>query len=152
MTSYLILQIGIYPSLTNGKYRRSQSARSSLSNGDGFLQSTEFHLATPYAQVNVALHIDTTKNLLIVHLTNGEHLPLHPAFDEHAEFFIHVQLLNNKTFQNFRDGWKKRRPVLQWSLWKNLQEKTTKSILLSSLIDLSSPLFLENYLECLIRH
>lgn len=124
---YFILQIGIYPSLTNGRPHRSQSARSSLSNGDGFPGLTEFYLSPPYAQVNVAFQIDTNKNMLIVHLTNGEHIPLHPAFDEHAEFFIHVQLLNNKIFQNFRDGWKKRRPTLEWSVWKKLQEKTTKS-------------------------
>lgn len=133
--------MGIYPSITNGRPFRSQSARSSLSNGDSYPISTEPYPLTPYAQINVALHIDTMKNLLIVHLKNGEHVPLHPAFDEHAEFFLHVQLLNYKVFQKYRDGWKKRRPILQWSVWKKLQEKTTKSDILSFMIDRSSSCF-----------
>lgn len=106
--------------------------------------------------MNVALHIDTIKNILIVHLTNGEHIPLHPAFDEHAEFFLHVQLLNYKVFQKYRDGWKKRRPTLQWSVWKKLQEKTTKSdaqsIDRSSSSSRLSSFVLENYHECPIIH
>jgi hypothetical protein len=58
---------------------------------------------------------------------------LHPAFDEQAEFYIHLQLLNNKIFKKFHDGWRKRRSSLQLSTWKKLQEKSTKFDMKSSI-------------------
>jgi len=109
----------------NGKSLYSQSIHSSLSNGG--TKTTNTYLSLPFAQVHVELNIDTTKNILIIHLTNGEHISRHPAFDEQANFFIHIQLLNNKIFKKFYDARKKSRSNLQLSTWKKQQEKTTKS-------------------------
>jgi hypothetical protein len=121
----------------NGKILRSQSARSSFSNGGSLSTTTNTYPLPPFAQINVELNIDTTKNIFVVHLTNGEHISIHPAFDEQADFFIHIQLLNNKILKKFHDGWKKRRASLQLSTWKKLQEKTTKSDIDSSLIEIT---------------
>jgi hypothetical protein len=125
--------------VSNEKILRSQSARSSLTNGNTNLTSTNAHALALYAQVHVELNIDTTKNILIVHLTNGEHISLHPAFDEQAEFLIHLQLSNNKILKKFYDGWRKRRSSLQWSTWKKLQEKSTKSDIRLPSIDIALP-------------
>jgi hypothetical protein len=105
----------------NGKFFHS-----SLSNGSRSLTKPINYPLPPFAQVNIELNIDITKNLLIVHLTNGEHISVHPAFDEQADFFIHIQLLNNKILKKLHDAWKKRRSSLQLSTLKNLHEKTTK--------------------------
>jgi hypothetical protein len=61
-----------------------------------------------------------------IHLINGEHFSNHPAFDDQAEYFIRIQLLNNKILKKFQDGWKKRRSSLPLNTWKKQQEKTTK--------------------------
>jgi hypothetical protein len=95
----------------NGKFFHS-----SLSNGSKSLTKPINYPLPPFAQVNVELNIDITKNLLIVHL----------AFDEQADFFIHIQLLNNKILKKLHNAWKKRRSSLQLSTLKNLHEKTTK--------------------------
>lgn len=121
-----------YPTLNKEKL-----VHSSLSNGNALPSSTNGYPLVPYVQVHVELNIDTTKNLLKVHLTNVEHIPLHPAFDEQAEFYIHLQLLNNKILKKFHDGWRKRRSSLQWSTWKKLQEKSTKSDMKFLSIDMS---------------
>jgi hypothetical protein len=126
----------------NGKNRHSQSTRSTLSNGGSLSTTTNTYPLPPFAQVNVEVNIDTIKNILIVHLTNGEHISVHPVFDEQGDFFIHVQLLNNKILKKFHESWKKRRASLQLSTWKKLQEKTTKSDLDFRLIDITLVFFL----------
>ena len=104
----------------------------------------------PYAQVNVELKIDPTKNLINIHLTNGEHFSSHPAFDEQAEYFIHIQILNNKILKKFHDAWKKRRSSLQLNTWKKQQEKTTKFDIIIHLTFIV--FFLENYHEHQMIH
>ncbi len=89
--------------------------------------TTNTYPLPPFAEVKIEVNIDTTKNILRIHLTNGEHISVHPAFDEQADFFIHVQLINNKIFKKFHDTWKKRQSSLQLSTLKRVQEKTTKS-------------------------
>ncbi|CAF0798159.1 unnamed protein product [Rotaria sordida] len=121
-----------YLSVLNEKIARSQPAHSSLSNGDTVVTIIPTYPSPPYAQINVEFNIDTTKNILIIHLTNGEHFSLHPAFDEQAEFFIHIQLLNNKILKKFHDARKKRRSSLQLSTWRKQQEKTTEKLLRTS--------------------
>ncbi|CAF2510708.1 unnamed protein product [Rotaria sp. Silwood2] len=117
-----------HASSLSGKITRTQSTRSSFSNGDTLVTTITTYPSPPYAQVNVELNIDTTKNILAIHLTNGQHFSLHPAFDEQAEFFIHVQLLNNKILKKFHDSRTKCRSSLQLSTWKKQQEKTTKKL------------------------
>ncbi|CAF3354410.1 unnamed protein product [Rotaria sp. Silwood1] len=117
-----------YASSLNEKITCPESARSSFSNNDTLVATITTYPSPPYAQVNIELNIDTTKNILIIHLTDGEHFSVHPAFDEQAEFFIHIQLLNNKILKKFHDARKKRRSSLQLSTWKKQQEKTTKKL------------------------
>lgn len=112
----------------NGKVLRSQSARSSLSNGGTLSTISNTYPLAPYAEIHVELEFDTTKNLLNIHLLNGEHFLNHPAFDDQAEYFIRVQLLNNKLLKKFNEGWKKRRSSLPLNQWKKQQEKTTKFV------------------------
>lgn len=83
----------------------------------------------PYAQISVELDVDTTNQLVNIHLTNAEHFSLHPAFDEQAVYFIRVQLLNNKLLKKYQDAWKKRRSSLSFEDWKKQDEKTTKFVL-----------------------
>ncbi len=80
----------------------------------------------PYAQLNIELEIDVIKNLVNIHLMNGEHFVNHPAFDDQSEYYIRMQLLNNKLLKKFHDGYKKRRSSLPLNIWKKQQEKTTK--------------------------
>jgi len=80
--------------------------------------------------LNVELEFDLTKNLLNIHLINGEHFLNHPAFDEQAEYVIRIQLLNNKIMKTFHDGWKKRQSNLPLNTWKKQPEKATKFVLL----------------------
>jgi hypothetical protein len=110
----------------NGKILRSQSARSFLSTGGALSRPTKTYPLPPFAQVHVKLNIDTTNNLLRVHLANIDHISLHPAFNEQADYFLRVQLLNNKIFKNFHEVLKKRRSSLQLSTWKKQQEQLTK--------------------------
>ncbi|CAF1118199.1 unnamed protein product [Adineta steineri] len=114
----------------NRKRFLSQSTRSSLSNDDATSTRTMVnnHLSPPFTQVHTKLHFDTIKNLLMIHLTNVEQIALHPAFDEHAEFFIHVQLINNKILKKFQDIHKKHWSSVQFITWKKQQEKTTKKL------------------------
>ncbi|CAF2046137.1 unnamed protein product [Rotaria magnacalcarata] len=114
------------------KAHRSQSARSSLSNGGTLHAINNNYLSGPYAQINVELEINILDNFLDVHLTNGEHFLRHPAFDEPNEHFIHVKLLNNKMFKKFYDEQKKRRSSLPLNTWKKQQEKATKALLRTS--------------------
>ena len=107
---------------------RSQSARSSLSNSGTLATISNTYPLAPYAQINVELEIDIIKNLLNIHLTNGEHFSLHPAFPEQAEYFIRIQLLNNRLLKKIYDGGKKRRSSLPLNTWKKQQEKTTKFV------------------------
>jgi hypothetical protein len=108
---------------------RSQSARSSLSNGGALSTISNTYPLAPYAQINVELEIDPIKNLLHIHLTNGEHFSSHPAFDEQGEYFIRIQMINNKLLKKFSDGAKKRRSSLPLNTWKKQQEITTKFVL-----------------------
>jgi hypothetical protein len=113
----------------DGKILRSQSARSSLSNGGALSTISNTYPLAPYAQINVELKIDITKNLFNIHLTNGEHFSLHPAFGEQADYFIRIQILNNKMLKKFQDVWKKRRSSLPISTWKKQEEKMTKFVI-----------------------
>ena len=88
-----VLSNGDYQPSFNGKIFHSQSARSSLSNGGTLSTLVNTYPLPPFVQVNVELNLDTTKNVLIVHLTNCEHVPLHPAFDEQAEFFYSYTII-----------------------------------------------------------
>ncbi len=85
--------------------------------------------------MNVELEIDLIKNLIKIHLINGEHFLNHPAFDDQAEYFIRIQLVNTKLLKKFHDGWKKRRSSLSLSTWKKQQEKITKFVIIFFLID-----------------
>ncbi|CAF0775989.1 unnamed protein product [Adineta steineri] len=107
---------------------RSQSDCSSFSNVGVVSTISHTYPLVPYAQINVELEIDILKNLLNTHLINGEHFRIHPAFDEQAEYFIRIQLLDNKVLKKFREGWKKHRSNLSLNLWKKQQEKTTKNL------------------------
>ena len=80
----------------------------------------------PYAQVNVEIEIDTTDNVINLHLTNGEHVSVHPAFDEQGDYFIRLQLLNMKVWKKCQDAWKRRRSSLPLNIWKKQPEKMTK--------------------------
>ncbi|CAF1626878.1 unnamed protein product [Rotaria magnacalcarata] len=117
-----------HPSSMNGNVSCSPSLNSSCSTDSSLLTIADTFPSPSYAQVNVELNFDIKKNLLVINLTNGKHFSLHPAFDEQAEFFIHVQLLNNKILKKFQDATRNRRSSLQLSTWKNQQEKTTKKL------------------------
>ena len=86
--------------------------------------------------MNVELEFDVIKNLLNIHLNNGEHFSNHPAFDEQAEYLIRIQVVNNKLLKKFQDGWKKRRTNLPLNLWKKQQEKRTKFVFLIELLSI----------------
>ncbi len=112
-----------------GTIFRSQSARSSLSNGGSLSTISNTYPLAPYAQLNVELEFDLAKNLLNIHLINGEHFYNHPAFDDQAEFIIRIQLLNTKILKKFHDGWKKRQSNLPLHTWKKQPEKSTKLVI-----------------------
>lgn len=115
----------------NGKSFRSQSARSSLSNSGTLLTLDNTYILSAYPQINVELEIDIRQNFLNIHLTNGENFLLHPALDQQTEYFIRIQLLNNKILKKFYDGRKKRRSSLPMNIWKKQLEKTTKFVIYS---------------------
>ena len=108
---------------------RSQSVRSSFSHSGPLSMISDTYPLPPYAQIDAELGFDLVKNVLKIHLVNGEHFPLHPAFDEQAEYFIRVQLLNNKLFKKFQESGKKRQPNISLNLWKKQQEKATKYVI-----------------------
>ncbi|UJR22892.1 hypothetical protein I4U23_025920 [Adineta vaga] len=107
---------------------RSQSVRSSFSHNGTLSTISNTYPLPPYAQLEVELDFDIVKNFLNIHLINGEHFPIHPAFDEQAEYVIRVQLSNNKLFNKIQESWKKRRSSLSFNAWKKQQEKVTKSL------------------------
>ena len=80
--------------------------------------------------MSVELEIDIIKNLLHIHLMNGEYFPIHPIFAERVEYSIVVQLLNNKLLKKFYDERKKCRSILPLGPWKKEQEKNIKFICL----------------------
>lgn len=108
---------------------RSQSARSSLSNGGTLSTISNTYPLAPYAQLNMEFEYDIIDNLLKIHLNNGEHFFTHPAFDEQAEYRIRIQVVENKLFKRFQDGWKKRQSNLPLTTWKKQQEKSTKNLI-----------------------
>ncbi|CAF0811494.1 unnamed protein product [Adineta ricciae] len=92
-------------------------------------QSSNGYLCPPFAKIHTELKFDPIKNVLMVHVINGENICAHPAFDEQAEYFIHVQLLNTKLLRKFYAIQSKHRSNLQLNTWKNQQEKTTRKLL-----------------------
>lgn len=107
---------------------RSQSARSSLSNGGALSTISNTYPLAPYAQMNMEIEYDVIDNLLKIHLNNAEYFLSHPAFDEQADYRIRIQLIDNKLFKRFQDGWKKRQANLPLNTWKKQQEKFTKFV------------------------
>ena len=118
-----------YHSGVNGKTLRSQSTRSSLSNGGILPASIDAYPILPFTQLHLALTIDSTKNTLVAHLTHLEHIAVHPVFHDQAEYFIRVQLLNNKLLKKFHDMSRKRRSTVPWSTWEKQPEQTTKFVM-----------------------
>lgn len=104
----------------------SYSAGSSPRIRGRHVSNKPIYLSPPFAQIKAELTIDNEKKILIVHLTNAENIPKHPVFNTQSEYFIHIQLLNNKTYKKFYDLAEKRRSNLSINTWKNLQEKSTK--------------------------
>ena len=110
----------------------SQSARSSLSNGRTLSSASTKHSSLPpFTRLSVELNSDTTTNTLLVHLTDVELIRMPTIFAEHAEYFIRVQLLNNKLLKKFQSLSKSPRSRLPLDTWRNQQEQTTKSALVS---------------------
>lgn len=110
----------------NGQTLRSHSARSSISNSGRVSTISNTYPLVPYAEMNLELNFDFTKNLLTVHLKNGEHFASHPAFVDQFEYFIRVQLVNNKLLKKFQESARKTQVNLPLNLWKKQQEKTSK--------------------------
>ena len=110
----------------NSSFETASDSDGILSNGGTLSRTINTYPSPPFIQVNVELNFDITKNLLLIHLINCEHVSLHSAFDEQAEFFIHIQMINNKLLKKFNDAWKKRQANLQLNNWKKQHEKTTK--------------------------
>ncbi|UJR26046.1 hypothetical protein I4U23_007392 [Adineta vaga] len=121
--------------------RQSSYGTASESDGththnNGFLLTNSTHSITanasypsfPFAQIHVEFSFDPMKNLLHIHVLNGEYISLHSTFDDQAEFFIHIQLLNNKILKKFQEIQNKHRSNLQLTTWKKQQEKTTKKL------------------------
>ena len=102
-----------------------------MSNSGTFSTATYNYASSLFTQFNLELSIDTAKNVLIIRLTDGKNIAHHPAFDEQADFFIHIQLLSNKMFEKVHNIRNKRRPSLKLSAWKKQPEKSTKSNIVS---------------------
>lgn len=132
----------------DGKSYRTRSVRSSVSNSDAVSAMVPSYPPAPYARIDLQVNSDPKNNLLTIRVINGEHVSSHPAFDQQAEFFVHVQLLPNKTLHRFLDARDKHRTNLPVQLWKSQQEKTTKSAMHCRMIALTSSLvgFLGNSL------
>jgi hypothetical protein len=109
----------------SSKHVRSQSARSSLSTIGSLSTISNTYPLAPYSQVQVEMEIDTKQSVINIHLTNVEHISVHPAFDDQADYTIRIQFIHTKMLKKCQEAWKKRRSSLPLIAWKKHQEKVT---------------------------